>query len=108
MRVLLDENLPRQLARELIGHDAKTVPQMQWAALKNGALLAAMANAGFDALLTMDKNLTKQQRISDLPFGIVVVRARDNQLPTLLPLVPAVLRGLADTKPGHVVVVGES
>lgn len=92
MRVLLDENLTRQLARELVGHDASTVPQMGWASLKNGALLAAMVKAGFDALLTMDKNLSKQQRVADLPFGIVVVQARDNQFPTLLPLVPGILR----------------
>ena len=106
MRVLLDENLPRQLARELVGHDAKTVPQMGWASLKNGALLAAMVRAGFDALLTMDKNLQKQQRVADLPFGIVLIRARDNQLATLLPLTQDILRALNEVRQGQVVSVG--
>jgi hypothetical protein len=36
----------------------------------------------------MDKNLSTQQRIVDLPFGVVVVRASDNQHATLLLLVP--------------------
>ena len=76
--------------------------------MKNGALLAAMVDAGFDALLTMDKNLSKQQRVSDLPLGIVVVRARDNQLPTLLPLVPFIRRALAAVRPGQVVIANES
>ena len=106
MRVLLDENLPRQLARELVGHDARTVPQMGWASLKNGALLAAMSAAGFDALLTMDKNLSKQQRVADFPFGIVVVYAKNNQLATLRPLVPQIDRALIAVRPGLVLSVG--
>jgi hypothetical protein len=108
VRVILDENLPRVLARELVGHDAKTVQQMGWASLQNGALLASIADAGFGALLTMDKNLSKQQRVSDLPFAVVVVRAHDNQLATLLPLVPAILGALAAARPGQVVTTGEA
>jgi len=108
VRVILDENLPRAFVRELVGHDAKTVPQMGWASLKNGALLASIADAGFDALLTMDKNLSKQQHMEDLPFGVVVVRARDNRLATLLPLVPAVLGALAAVRPGEVITTGET
>jgi hypothetical protein len=80
---------------------------MGWASLKNGALLAAMVNAGFEVLLTMDKNLPKQQRVAALPFGIVLIRAVDNQLPTILPLVHDVTRALAVVAPGQVVAVGE-
>ena len=39
MRVLLDESLPRQLARELVGHEVRTVRQERWQRLKNGELL---------------------------------------------------------------------
>ena len=106
MRVLLDENLPRQLARELAGHDVTTVPQMGWSSLKNGALLSAMVREGFGALLTMDKNLHKQQRVADIPLGIVLIRARDNQLATLLPLVQDMLRALREVRQGQVVSVG--
>jgi hypothetical protein len=105
VRVILDENLPRVLARELAGHEATTVQQMGWASLKNGALLSSIAGA---ALLTMDKNLSKQQRVADLPFGVVVVRARDNRLATLLPLVPLLLEALAVVRPGQVVATGET
>jgi predicted nuclease of predicted toxin-antitoxin system len=108
VRVLLDENLPKRLARELVGHDATTVPQMGWASLKNGALLAAMAGAGFDALVTMDKNLDKQQRLTNLPFGIVIVRVPNNQLATLVPFIPAILRAITIVGPGQVVVVDET
>ena len=43
MRVLLDEQLPRHLAREITGHDIRTVQQCGWAGLKNGELLRPAA-----------------------------------------------------------------
>ena len=36
MRVLLDEQLPRHLARELTGHHVRTVREQGWSGLKNG------------------------------------------------------------------------
>jgi len=38
MRVPLDECLPRKLKFELVGHEAKTVPEMGRASKKNSAL----------------------------------------------------------------------
>lgn len=52
MRILLDEQLPRQLAPYLVGHDARTVHQESWAGLKNGALLTQAEDAGFSVFLT--------------------------------------------------------
>jgi predicted nuclease of predicted toxin-antitoxin system len=57
MRVLLDEQLPRHLAREIAGHDVHTVQQCGWAGSKNGELLRAAAAAGFEVLVTVDRNL---------------------------------------------------
>ena len=62
MRVLLDECLPRRLKRELVGHDARTVPEMGWASRRNGELLA-LAAAEFDVFLTVDRNLSYQQDV---------------------------------------------
>ena len=36
MRILLDECLPKRLKRDLVGHDARTVPEMGWASKENG------------------------------------------------------------------------
>jgi hypothetical protein len=80
---------------------------MGWASLKNGALLAAAGQAGFGALLTMDRNIPAQQKLDGLPFGIVIVRARDNQLPTLLPVVLDILRAIGAVEPGKVIRVGQ-
>ena len=62
MRILLDECIDRHLARSLTGHEVKTVPQMGWAAVKNGALLG-LAEGQFDVFLTVDRNLSFQQNL---------------------------------------------
>jgi hypothetical protein len=36
VRLLLDECVDRRLAGDILGHDVKTVPEMGFAALKNG------------------------------------------------------------------------
>ncbi len=56
MRVLLDESLPHPLADRLGGYEVRTVAQMNWASLGNGALLRQAATA-FDAVLTADQNI---------------------------------------------------
>jgi hypothetical protein len=40
MKLLLDENLPRKLKKDLAGHEAFTVRDMLWDGKENGELLA--------------------------------------------------------------------
>lgn len=101
MRILLDACVPRRLANELLGHEVRTVPEMGWADLDDGPLLNVMAGL-FDVLVTVDKNLPKQQRINTRPFGIVILRAKTNRLADLLPLVSALLVALGELHPGEV------
>lgn len=101
MRILLDACVPRRLAHELPGHEVRTVPEMGWADLDDGPLLDAMAGL-FDALVTVDKNLPKQQRVQNRLFGIVVLRAKTNRLADLLPLVGALRAALEELRPGEV------
>jgi hypothetical protein len=49
----------------------------------------AVANAaGFDAILTIDKQLEHQQNLSTLPLPVIVLDGDSNALPALLPFVP--------------------
>lgn len=64
MRVLLDEQLPRHLARDIVGHDVSTVQQCGWAGFKNGDLLRVAADAGFEVFVTADRNLQFQQNLA--------------------------------------------
>jgi hypothetical protein len=106
VRVLLDEHLPRKLARELTGHDARGVREMGWGSLQNGALLRQAASDGFAALLTMDKRIPDQQNLERIGLAIVIIRAPNSQLANLRPLVPAVLVALDSIKPGQHLLVG--
>ncbi len=106
MRILLDECVPRPLRRELSGHDVRTIQEMGWAGKKNGELLASMAGARFDVLLTVDQNLLHQQNLKGSGISVVVMLAPSNRLADLIPLVPNVEAALRSVKPGEAVEVG--
>jgi hypothetical protein len=101
MRVPLDEQLPRHLAREIGGHDVSTVQQQGWAGLKNGELLRVAADAGFEVLVTADRNLQFQQNLSRSRLGIILLTASSNALEDLLSLVPEMLAAIPKTGPGE-------
>ena len=105
MRVLLDECLPRRLSRELPGHEVLTVSEAGWAAVSNGTLLRRAAES-FDVFVTVDRNLTFQQNLSDLRIAVVVLVAVSNEFGALKPLMPVVLRLLPSLRRGQVVRLG--
>jgi hypothetical protein len=105
VRVLLDEQLPFDLAAMLEGHSVTTVAGRGWAGVKNGDLLRRM-RGDYDALLTMDRGLEFQQNIAALPFGILLVLALSNRMVHLLPLVPAILEALPTLKAGQLRRIG--
>ena len=107
MRILLDEQLPRQLAPYLKGHDVRTVQQQGWAGLKNGVLLEQAAAVGFEVFLTSDQNIEFQQNLKKAELFVVVLVALTNKLEDLLPLVPSVLVALKDPVPGKLVRIGD-
>ena len=64
MKLLLDESLPRDLATCFPDtFEIKTVPGMGWSGSENGKLLTLAADAGFKALITVDKNIEYQQNL---------------------------------------------
>ena len=98
MRLLLDECVPTRLKRALPSHQVSTVVEEGWSGIKNGKLLAFAATS-FDAFITVDKNLPYQQNTSTLPVAVLVLDAVSNELPYLLPLIPALEAALANLKP---------
>jgi hypothetical protein len=75
MRVLLDENLPHALRRNLSHHETVTAAYAGLAGYKNGALLKAAIEAGFDVLVTADKTLQHEQNLSGFDIAIVLLSA---------------------------------
>lgn len=82
-----------------------TVVGEGWAGNQNGALLK-LASGSFDAFLTMDRKLPTQQRISDLPFAVVLLHAPSNRMAHLEALVPELLRTLQGATAGALHIVG--
>ena len=101
MRVLLDECLPKKLKRYLPEHKVLTVPEMSWAGVKNGALLN-LAQAEFDAFLTVDQHIESQQNMVKFDIAIVTLIAYSNEIDALIPFMPAVEERLGDVKAGRV------
>ena len=105
MRLLLDESVPRRLRRSLPSHAVRSVVEMGWGGIRNGELLARAANE-FDALVTVDKNLQYQQNLDNLPIAVIVLDAKSNELPYLLPLIPKLEEALATLVPRAIVRIG--
>ena len=98
--------MPLPLARHIIGHEVQTVRRLGWMGMHNGELLRRAAVAGFDALVTMDRNIPYQQDLGGIELGIVVVRATSNRLEALQPLVGEIATALDRLDRGQVVEVG--
>ena len=71
---LFDNGTPRTLARYLINHHAVTEARARgWDELENGELLTVAEAAGFEVLVTTDKNLSFQQNLARRKIAIVVL-----------------------------------
>ena len=90
MNLLLDECLDQRLAIGLTGHFVRTVPQMGWAGIKNGQLMA-LAEQQFDVFITVDRNLSFQQHLPKFNIAVLVLHAPTNRLVDLKPLMPDIL-----------------
>jgi len=78
------------LAKQLSGHEIKTAPEMGWAGLDNGQLLAK-AEKELDVFITVDRNLTFQQNLPKFDIAVLILRARTNRVTDLIPLVPKII-----------------
>jgi predicted nuclease of predicted toxin-antitoxin system len=80
-RILLDTNMPTGLRAVLSNHEVISAPKMGWGALENGELLTVAEADGFDMLITGDKNIAYQQRITGRRIAIIVLST--NHWPTV-------------------------
>jgi predicted nuclease of predicted toxin-antitoxin system len=73
VKVLFDQNVPRNLRRHLKAHEVMTSREMGWATLANGDLLNAAESGGFQVFVTGDRNLERQQNLEGRTIAIVVL-----------------------------------
>jgi predicted nuclease of predicted toxin-antitoxin system len=106
MRLLLDECVPRPLKNDFVGHTVSHVRDLDWSGKRNGEILDLMIQTGFQAFITVDRNLEFQQNIQARGISVVVLMAVTNRRKDLQPLVPGALAALATLQPGHIARVG--
>ena len=98
MRILFDNGTPRGVASALPGHTVEEARSRGWDTLRNGELLDAAEAAGFDVLLTTDRNIPHQQNLTGRKIAIVILgkgrwRLIRHTLPAIAAAVVAVTPG---------------
>ena len=56
-------------------------------------------------LITVDRKLSREQKLADFEIGVMVMLAPSNRFEDLEPLIPGVIDGLRAIKPGEAVEV---
>ena len=102
MRVLLDECIDENLRHHFAGHDCRTCRYAGLKGLSNGVLLAAAEEAGYDVLITVDKNMPHQQNLRGRGISVIVLDGRTTSFEDLVILMPDVLTAVDVLQPGQV------
>ena len=103
MLIIFDQATPVPIRPYLERHTARTAAQQGWDKLGNGDLLTAAEEAGFDLLLTTDKNMRHQQNLAGRKIAIVVLGQQ--QWPQLEPHIQLVVDAVNAATPGSYSVV---
>ncbi len=98
MKVLLDENLDHRLRLSLGEHEVFTTSYKGWAGLKNGRLLTAAEDDGFDVLLTGDQSLYKEQNLTGRRLALVVMSSVEWRI--VKDHLPAIVAAIDSATPG--------
>ena len=95
-RVLFDNDVNANIAAHLPDTMEVTLAYAVGLATKsNSDLIRAAAEMGFDALLTMDRNMAMQWGARPLPIPVVVLNALRKDMASVMPHVPVLAEVLA-------------
>jgi len=103
VKLLIDECVDERLRLLFPGHDCQTARFANLVGLKNGRLLEAAEEAGFDVLITVDQNIPDQQNLSGRKIALLILCGPTNRLRDLALLAPAAISSMASIRPGDVV-----
>jgi predicted nuclease of predicted toxin-antitoxin system len=103
MLILVDHVTPAGIARFLPDHTVTEAKDRGWNTLTNGDLLAEAERAGFDVLLTADKNMRHQQNLRGRRIALVVLRTP--QWPVVRLHVARIAAAVSAATPGSYIAV---
>lgn len=103
MRILFDQGTPVGIRNSLPQHSVSTVREQGRSTLLNGELLRVAEQAGFDVLLTTDKNLPFQQNLSGRKIAVVILgKSRWSQI---RPRLQKIADAVSAARPGNFTLV---
>jgi glutamate racemase len=73
MRILFDNGTPKPIARSLTGHEIAFARRIGWHELENGELIQRAEEAGYEVLLSTDKNIRYQQNLKGRKIALVIL-----------------------------------
>jgi hypothetical protein len=73
MKILFDNGTPKPIARCLVGHEVTYARQIGWHELSNGDLIQQAEDAGYEVLVSTDKNIRYQQNLTGRKIALVVL-----------------------------------
>ena len=106
MKLLLDENMPFSLARQLISHDCSSVTRLGWSGMKNGKLLAMAESKGFDVLITLDDNIPAEQNFTHRKISVLILKPDKQGRKPINELTTAIETALQSLAPGSILRIG--
>ena len=98
MFVLFDQGTPVPIRPFLKEHTVQTTAERGWDTLENGELLEAAEAAGFNVLVTPDKNIRYQQNLTVRTIALVVLG--NSQWPILRLHMERVVAAVNAARPG--------
>jgi hypothetical protein len=98
MLILFDNGTPAPLRYALKGHIVVEAIERGWDRLVNGELIAVAEAAGFELLLTTDKNMRYQQNLKGRKIAFLIIG--NQQWPTLRRYVERVVVAVDAATPG--------
>jgi hypothetical protein len=98
MLILFDHGTPRSISRWLPGHTVVEAVARGWDTLANGELLTVAEEAGFDLLLSTDKNIQYQQNLKGRRIAIVILG--NSQRPAVHRYIDRVVAAVNAATPG--------
>ncbi len=101
MNILLDENMPPQFRHHFPNDDVRSAQYMGWRSRHNGELVR-LGRDIFDVLITKDKTIAKDARLTIEDVGVIILVPEDQDVSTLVRLVPQIKEALQTIQRGQV------
>lgn len=103
MRLLIDESIPEQIEPYLIEFSPATIRREGLKGLRNGVLLRAAVDRGFNVIFSADQSLRFQQNLGRIGIAAIVIVNIRNRMKDILPVLPRIKAAVRTIQRGEII-----